>query len=328
MAILARRSAAMARVLAAMAILAVTVVGCTSTPGVTIAAVRKPDPKPAGSVLVFAPHPDDETLGCAGIIIQALAARRRVYVAVFTNGDAFTDSAAHTLKKKSQELTPSDYLNFSGVRGRETMEVMRILGVPQADVYFLGYPDSGLAAIYRSTTGKPWVQRFTQQHETYGATFQDFHYLKYGVHAPYLKESVLADVEEIIRQSSPEDVYVTGEPDQHSDHKAAYWFVRDALAAVGSAAQLHTYLIHGGPGWPWPAGPTPREKFDVHEVQGQQIPKGIAWPPTERTPLSPQQAQTKWTAIKAYGSQVEVDHSLPGWVKAEEVFWSPNAGAH
>jgi hypothetical protein len=44
--------------------------------------------------MVFAPHPDDEVLGCGGIIQQVLAESRHVTVAVLTSGDAFTTAAA------------------------------------------------------------------------------------------------------------------------------------------------------------------------------------------------------------------------------------------
>jgi LmbE family N-acetylglucosaminyl deacetylase len=41
----------------------------------------------AGPVLVVAAHPDDEALGAAGVIVRALAAGRRVYAVVVTNGE-------------------------------------------------------------------------------------------------------------------------------------------------------------------------------------------------------------------------------------------------
>ena len=43
---------------------------------------------PAGAVLVIAPHPDDETLGCGLAIRAALAAGRDVAVLLLTGGGA------------------------------------------------------------------------------------------------------------------------------------------------------------------------------------------------------------------------------------------------
>lgn len=41
---------------------------------------------PSGAVLVIAPHPDDETLGCGAAVMAALRAGRRVTVALLTGG--------------------------------------------------------------------------------------------------------------------------------------------------------------------------------------------------------------------------------------------------
>ena len=41
------------------------------------------------AVLVVAPHPDDETLCCAGVIQRARAAGARVAIVWLTGGDAF-----------------------------------------------------------------------------------------------------------------------------------------------------------------------------------------------------------------------------------------------
>jgi LmbE family N-acetylglucosaminyl deacetylase len=45
-------------------------------------------------VLVFAPHPDDEVIGAAGVLQQALAAGKSVRIVFATNGDAYPDAAS------------------------------------------------------------------------------------------------------------------------------------------------------------------------------------------------------------------------------------------
>ncbi len=52
------------------------------------------------SIVVFAPHPDDEVIGCAGIIMQALARGAHVKVVDITSGDGFDAAAAGSLTKK------------------------------------------------------------------------------------------------------------------------------------------------------------------------------------------------------------------------------------
>ena len=43
---------------------------------------------PPGAILIVAPHPDDETLGCGGLIARAVDAGRTVGVAILTDGGA------------------------------------------------------------------------------------------------------------------------------------------------------------------------------------------------------------------------------------------------
>src|SRR5947209_5243916 len=45
-------------------------------------------------LLVFAPHPDDETLGAAGLMREARLRHDPVRVVILTNGDGFRVSAA------------------------------------------------------------------------------------------------------------------------------------------------------------------------------------------------------------------------------------------
>jgi LmbE family N-acetylglucosaminyl deacetylase len=57
-------------------------------------------------VLVCAPHPDDETVGTAGVIQHAVAAARRVRVVFVTNGDGYPRAAAALLDKPLSDLAP------------------------------------------------------------------------------------------------------------------------------------------------------------------------------------------------------------------------------
>ncbi len=65
------------------------------------------------NILVFAPHPDDEVLGCGGVISQALKQEKRVGVVVLTNGDGFPKAAAVVTKKPQNQLTPEDFLKLA-----------------------------------------------------------------------------------------------------------------------------------------------------------------------------------------------------------------------
>ena len=91
--------------------------------------------EPRGPVVIIAPHPDDETLGCGGVI--ALLARRGVPVhpVFLTDGEA-SHTAHPVLTAPTLGLT----------RKKEAQAALTVLGGPavaQAAV-FLGYPDGRL----------------------------------------------------------------------------------------------------------------------------------------------------------------------------------------
>lgn len=81
-------------------------------------------------LLVLAPHPDDEVIGCGGLVAAHLRDRRRVRVIVATDGTAADTSG-------------SDSSAYRSRREAESREGLRILG-GEAELVFLGFPDRGL----------------------------------------------------------------------------------------------------------------------------------------------------------------------------------------
>jgi len=63
---------------------------------------------PTGSLLVLAPHPDDEILGAGGCILAALAQRQRVHIVYLTDGEAACpDYKAEQVISERAKLTHS-----------------------------------------------------------------------------------------------------------------------------------------------------------------------------------------------------------------------------
>jgi N-acetylglucosamine malate deacetylase 1 len=87
--------------------------------------------KPA---MVFSPHQDDETLGCAGVIALKRDAGIPVTVVFLTNG------------------ANSPVSNAAAIRRQEAAVALDILGVDAAHTYFLDQPDGGLRQL--ENTGK------------------------------------------------------------------------------------------------------------------------------------------------------------------------------
>jgi len=284
----------------------------------------------AVDLLVFAPHPDDETLGCAGILQQALKRGERVKVVIFTNGDGFPASASLIARKPVERLGEDDFRELARFRQLQSQTAFQTLGGRPEDLVFLGYPDSGLDQVYRTSSPIPFRQRYTGSSSTYGMAQQDYHRDVHGRPAPYTYEAVLADVAELIRRWRPARICVTHEADAHPDHQAASRFVRDAVEKTAYRGEIDAYLVHGGPQWPWPLGKTPDAPYDPHEVKGEWVPKGLPWPPSRRVALTPDEVRVKETAIEAQASHLTEEAAGPireerdyleSFVKSEEVFW-------
>lgn len=88
-------------------------------------------------IMVFAPHPDDETLGCGGTIAKKIREGCKVLVVVMTDGrNAFLE-----LFGIDSEPTPNE---LKEIRKEEVKRALTILDVPEEDLLFLGFEDGSL----------------------------------------------------------------------------------------------------------------------------------------------------------------------------------------
>src|SRR5215472_11735124 len=131
-------------------------------------------PTRSESIVVFAPHPDDEVIGCAGIIMQALARGARVKVVDITSGDGFDAAAAGLAHKKVDEVGPDDFFALSRLRQTQSLNALEILGGKADDLIVLGYPDGDLGNLYDSTDDKVIHTQITEKNETYGLIQKDY----------------------------------------------------------------------------------------------------------------------------------------------------------
>jgi len=81
-------------------------------------------------VLVVAPHPDDETLGCGGLIAECCARGNSVHVLILTDG-----TGSHT---KSREYPRQ---RLAALREDETRQAVATLGLPEDRLTFFGLQD-------------------------------------------------------------------------------------------------------------------------------------------------------------------------------------------
>ncbi len=245
-------------------------------------------------IMVFAPHPDDETLACGGLIAEARRKGIPVTVVVVTNGESFS-YAAHIHYKKVN-LPPSYYIKFGEKRQEETLSAMELLGVPKEDVLFLGYPDSDLYQLWE----KYWDYNELYTHFLLHTSFSPFTRI-YHKNAPYCGMALIDDLKEILLKYKPTDIFIPSAEDAHPTHWAVNCFVNIALLELkekkGFSPRVFTYVVHRG------RFPSPRG-LKMEEMIRPPYPLlgiGLHW---RSLPLPQDIVRLKYEAIKRYKSQL------------------------
>ena len=278
-----------------------------------------PAPEKEKRYLILAPHCDDETLAVGGFIADASKKGANVTVAFFTNGDGFTAAATRDLKEV--RISPSDYVRFAEHRQKESLAAVHTLGVPEAKILFLGYPDRGLRPMWEQNMDKahPYRSFYTgHTHCPYKRTFTP--------RAEYCGASLEADLVRLMEQVKPTDVFVTHPADDHPDHSAAASFAQAALRNCvtkskdiwAPSAQMHYYIVHRGD-WPLPQGKRPEAPLTP--------PPGLAATDTlwRAYMLSESVEKTKDAALSHYVSQLNISSRfLTSFIRGNEIFGEMN----
>jgi LmbE family N-acetylglucosaminyl deacetylase len=121
-----------------------------------------PEPLSRTLVLVFSPHPDDETIAVGGTICRHRDQGDRVVIVFSTDG-----SESHAAVLGIHDDPPPARL--AEIRRRESLEAAGALGVPQEDVIFLHQQDTQLARDFAALHAqiRNVFQRFPAPHTVY-----------------------------------------------------------------------------------------------------------------------------------------------------------------
>jgi LmbE family N-acetylglucosaminyl deacetylase len=262
------------------------------------------EPRATDRLLVFAPHPDDETLAAAGLMQRVRASGAAVHVVMLTSGDAFSEGVKTT--QATDRPTPRDFRGYGRLREQETIASLSLLDIDRANVTFLGFPDDGVCLIaskYLSTKvsapakNRPLKSPYTGRDEP-----PSDEQLIRGV--AYRGVDIRREIEAILASYKPTLVVMPHPEDRHPEHCGTAIFVREALDAIAKnpgrmpAPRILYYLIHYDP-WPNldedPASPL-QPPSDFPKSGGQ-------WRTLE---LTKPEAAIKQRAIAAYASQIEI----------------------
>ncbi len=160
------------------------------------------------SVMLFAPHEDDEINLYGGVIEQYVKNGSEVRIVFLTNGD---------------------YYGLGSIRLREALNASKKYNIPAENIVFLGYSDSlkneSSLHIYNSEGGELVKSRLGKS-EAYGIRSK----------APYSKRSftrgnIVCDINNIISENKP-DIIFCCDYDAHPDHRALSLFFEEALGSI------------------------------------------------------------------------------------------------
>jgi len=259
-------------------------------------------------VMVLAPHPDDESLGCGGVLHDAVRAGLPVRVVFLTNGDA--NELSFLVWERHPVVTSSGAIAMGRTRGQEALHAARALGLPADAVTFLGYPDAGTMAMWTGYWGAhaPYRSLITRVTAVPYETA-----LRPG--APYKPEEVMRDLQTVLREFRPTKIFVSHPADAHPDHRAWYLYATATVWETPDlpAPEIHPFLIHHKH-WPVPAADPPATPLIPPPLLGYEI----AW---QRRPLDAVDQKAKREALDAHATQMAYSRDfMLGFVRANELF--------
>jgi LmbE family N-acetylglucosaminyl deacetylase len=257
----------------------------------------------ATSLLVIAPHPDDETLCCAGVIQRVLRAGGHASVVWITSGDG---SAMGMLMVEKTLFDAQKMRAFGTARMREARAATAVLGVPPQGQLFLGYPDGGVLALLGRNRISPYTSRFT------GAAAVPYPDAVFPGH-PYTGTSFEQDLAAVIERVHPTLILAPSPLDEHDDHRAAGLATLALSHRPGTALTVRYWIVHGGEGWPNPRGL-------VMGVPLTPAPRGAGLAPLPFV-LETAEEDHKLAAVRAYETQMKVmEPFLLAFVRTTELF--------
>jgi LmbE family N-acetylglucosaminyl deacetylase len=272
---------------------------------------RERDDVNGQSILILAPHPDDEVLAAGGVIQQHLARGQQVHVALLTSGDAQRLGTLWSARR---------FLALGERRYEESLRALELLGVAAQHVYRLGYPDRALELLWADhwhwKESRPFRSKYTKtDHVPYKKAISPG--------ASYHGWSLVGDLQKLFSRLRPDRIYLPHPCDLHGDHWATHALATYALEQLAHSDRsvparqsraLYTYLIHR-PYWPLPRGKNLRRPLrPPRSLQALDT----QWQTAE---LTAAQTQRKYESIRRYETQMRlIDDHLVNFARRNELF--------
>jgi LmbE family N-acetylglucosaminyl deacetylase len=236
----------------------VRLVGAERRVGPTLASVSRHWRQKEECFLFVSPHDDDVIIGGSLMILSALKEKVPVYFAVVTDG-----SMGYCSMREKE--------NISAIRRKETLDALRVLGVPKENFFWLGFPDCRLSQFQgrrAAVEGDPAVSHgFTGLQNTFT---------------------------ELLRRVRPNQIFLPTVADLHPDHILVH---QELLISCFHAA---------GEIWPELGQPLERVPY-IHEMA---VYCNFPSPPMLRVHAPEAAMRRKLKAIAQFKSQKQIARLL------------------
>lgn len=159
-------------------------------------------------VMLIVPHEDDEVNVLSGVMEQYTAAGSELIVVFESNGDSRTSGETRML---------------------EALRAAALYGVPEENVVFLGYGDTGsdqTKHLYNMVPGDEICRSSAERTHTYGlASHPAFR------SSDYTRDNLVRDCKDLLEAYLPDTIYCV-DYDAHPDHRATSLVFEEALGKV------------------------------------------------------------------------------------------------
>ncbi len=235
-------------------------------------------------VLYIAPHPDDETLGGAGIIRYCVEHNIPIYVVVVTTGGRG---------------------NLGIQRYGESLNATKILGLPRKDITFFEYPEA-VQSLFTTNWDSDNPVQADGNHTTKPFAYQ--------VNASYTGISLEQNMQTVIATFKPTIIIYPYPNDANTDHWGVSAFVEYAANNLNYTGQMYSYMVHVDSIWPFPRSYFPQSYLLPPAFLQNQV----TW---FEFPISESDENLMLEAVNCYKSQLSPDPTyLRSFVRKNELF--------
>jgi LmbE family N-acetylglucosaminyl deacetylase len=251
------------------------------------------EPEASDRIMILAPHPDDEVLAAGGVIAKTLKRghQSELRVIIATNGDA---SYATAFLHHSHLPSKENFRRQAVMRQKESLTALASLGLETTHVHFWGFPDRGLASLWKGRWNRE--NPYRSPTTSYKSSIQAVN----SPVLPYTKASLDVLLETELLEFRPTLIFMPHPYDNHSDHSALAGFTLRAVNRYGQAHQSYPALLTywmWHPAKPWLTGARP------HDLASFYLEADSATGSDLHLTLSPEIHAQKTRALQHYPSQ-------------------------